>query len=317
VIFFLLLACVGCDPANRSAIHATVRVVDAVTGKPIPHAAVLVVALFEPGGWGPLQPQPGDSLVAGTADARGVLRVSFPQAFLVAAAAQAPGYLPARRMWSLTPSPSLSLLPLRRSRSNPTLRTALFISPLGKADPALPWLAPERDEERPPVVVKVDYCPQSAGARFRDTYGLVLSRARASRDTTACDFWLAPSETDHPPTVLVAGGQGGVYPLFSQGYAHSSLFDSDQAPARGYFRRYVLTGKEAGFFVRTRDGQHYGKYLLGSSGSGFLAGSTDLQEPACTYWWEGSCLYQANGSRNLAIGLGPVSLPSFLQGAIP
>ena len=145
----------------------------------------------------------------------------------------------------------------------------------------------------------------------------MLASTRASRDTAACDFWLSPPETNHPPTLVVAGGRGGVSPLFARGYAHSPLFGSDQAPARGYSRRYVLRGNEAGFFVRTRDGRHYGKYVLASADSRFLAGSPDLQEPVCTYWWEGSCLYQPNGSRNLAIGPGPVSLPSFLQGAIP
>jgi hypothetical protein len=317
VIFLLLLACAGCTPANRSAVWVTVQVVDAETGQPVPHAAVLVVAVFERGDAGPLSPGPRDSLASGMADARGLVRVYFPHAFLVAAAAHAPGYLPARRKQRLMAAPPGFVLPLRRAYPNPALRATVYASPLATADPDFRFVLPERDAERTPVVVKVDDCPQSTGARFRDTYGLVLSSARTSRDTAACDLWLSPSATDHPPTVVVAGGRGGICPLFSPGYAHSPLFDSDQAPARGYVRRYVLTGKEAGFFVRSRDGQHYGKYVLDSKDSRFSAGAREPEGPYCTYGWEGSCLYQPNGSRNLALGPGAVNLPAFLQGAIP
>lgn len=88
--------------------------------------------------------------------------------------------------------------------------------------------------------------------------------------------------SNHVPTLSSLARPPHVSPLFARGYTHSPLFGSDQAPARGYFRRYVLRGNEAGFFVRTRDGRHYGKYVLASADSRFLAGSPDLQEPACT-----------------------------------
>ncbi|OUJ67192.1 hypothetical protein [Hymenobacter crusticola] len=200
------------------------------------------------------------------------------------------------------------------------MQTTLYAHPLASADRAFRALPSSSVADGPrnvPVVLKVDACPQRSGERFRDTYGLVLAGPRISRDTSVCDLWLAPPAIGQAPTLLVAGGRGGIRPLFAEEYAQSALFEQTQAPTQGYCSRYVLTGKEAGFFIRTRDGQHYGKYVFARAGGAFNAASTTAGEPLCQYWWNGSCLYQPTGSRNLAPALAQVDLLTFLQGRIP
>ncbi|OUJ67193.1 hypothetical protein [Hymenobacter crusticola] len=78
LLFGLLLGMMGCEPTNTAGVVATVHVVDAVTGRPIPQAQVLLVSVYARNGLGAAY---GDSLCYTHTDAHGQVRATFAHAF--------------------------------------------------------------------------------------------------------------------------------------------------------------------------------------------------------------------------------------------
>lgn len=309
----------GCesDPENIQDVWVEVRVVDAVTDTPIQGAEVLIGSVYSRLGFGRSK---GDTLVQVITGAAGVVKAHLVHAYAVGVAAQATNYLPNRRKHEVKQKTLLITLPLHKSKPNPTLRKHLYYS-LSISDDADLGPIHSNDllktEVGSPVQMIMDYRYRERDFKVPDSYGINLSNARTSRDTSVCDLWLEPGANDSQPTKLVAGGKGGIVPIYNSKYSQSVLLDYDEAPATGYYKRYIVTGKENGFFIRTRDGEHYGKFFLTGTWSNFQASAYDENEPDCEYRWQGSSLFQANGSRNLSIDSARVNLIHFLRRNIP
>lgn len=309
----------GCrsEHGNLKDVSLEIRVMDAATGKPVQGAEVLAASIYDGPGLGTAN---RDSLIQAVTGPTGLVKVSFRQAFKVAAAVQAPGYLPGRQTLTVNQSVLVVTIPLRKTQPNPTLRKQLYYSLLLSNDKDLGSIYSNdspKTEVGSPVVLRMNYCYKERVFKAPDTYGIDLSGARTSRDTAVCDVWLAPGSNDSQPTVLIAGGKGGIIPIVSTRYSSSVLIDFDEAPAAGYKKKCVLTGKENGFFIKTRDGNHYSKFFLSGTWNNFSARAHDENEPYCEYRWEGSCLFQSDGSRNLGVGSTSINLLHLLRGNIP
>jgi hypothetical protein len=307
----------GCESKTIKDVAVKVQVVDEATGKPLTKAEVLIAGVYEGPGIGTSN---RDSVIRAATDGQGEVEVLFKQVFKVGVAAQAPGYLPGRvQADARQPTVILKVL-LRPQRLNPTLTNALHYDLLSVNDEDFKTIASQetiKAESGKPVIIKMDYCYHSRDFKTPDSYGVIMSGLQTSRNTAACDFWLEPLDDAQKPNVLIAGGNGGIIPLFNNDYYQSALFNFDEAPVSGYQKKYVLTGKESGFFIKARDGLHYGKYVLNRAGAGFNAAAHGKNDSPCEYWWEGSCLYQPDGSRNLRLGAIRVNLTWFLRGSIP
>ncbi|QNH61056.1 carboxypeptidase-like regulatory domain-containing protein [Hymenobacter sediminicola] len=318
LIFFIGLLS-GCEFRRESIrdVAVEIRVVDAATGKPIQGAEVLIVGIYD----GPHRgTADGDSLIQAVTPATGLVKASLLQARVVGVAAQAPGYLPARQKVEVNQPVLAVTIPLRRAKPNTTLSKHLYYH-LGLInDEELGHIYVDdslRADIGSPVEIVMDYRYQERDVKIPDSYGINLSTARTSRDTTVCDVWLEPGPNNSQPTVFIAGGKGGIIPIINLHYSPSVVFDFDEAPATGYQKRYVLTGKENGFFIKTRDGNHYGKFFLSGTWSNFQAGAYEKDEPYNVYRWQGSCLFQSDGSRNLRVEPMRVNLLYFLRKDIP
>ncbi len=61
---------------------------------------------------------------------------------------------------------------------------------------------------------------------------------------------------------LTSTEKGGIFPVFENEITGSFFLEMENAPQQGYHRNYQLTGEEAGFFIRCRDGKHYAKVIF-------------------------------------------------------
>ncbi len=213
------------------------RVVEAVTGRPI--ADVTVIGTIWTGGL--LDGRPRQ--VTSTTDSTGRYRLRYISARTVGVEAFAPGYLPLDAEATLTaadgdaPGPDISLTPEPRTDPLPSnLNRAADTSLVGWRDDSL-------------------------------ATGFSLLAGRTVGDTTRADFIALPDTSLGALHRLRALGSGGFVPFAghtAQSVGHYLMWHTPEAPASGYVPEIDLDAlpDRSGFFVRTRDGKHYGKIFV-------------------------------------------------------
>lgn len=85
-------------------------------------------------------------------------------------------------------------------------------------------------------------------------YGIDLLRAINTTSTDSADLMLSTDPEDYRRRMLIAGGKGGIIPIFNK-----KKIDLNRAPEKGYRTHYVLKGNEKGFFVKCRNGRAYAR----------------------------------------------------------
>ncbi|MCU4165966.1 hypothetical protein [Carboxylicivirga caseinilyticus] len=61
---------------------------------------------------------------------------------------------------------------------------------------------------------------------------------------------------------LLSAEKGGILPIYKEQISDSFFLEMEIAPSFGYQKNYNINGKEAGFFVKCRDGKHFAKVIF-------------------------------------------------------
>lgn len=126
------------------------------------------------------------------------------------------------------------------------------------------------------------------------------------------------------PTIFRGSLRGGIIPFFYQDVEETTFFEKNIAPKKGYLQQYKLINKigntEIGFFIKCRDGKTYAKLIRQdyTYHKGNWCKDEDCKSPLMVeIGYAFHCLYQTNGSRNLAYMPMNFSLEDFLEGNEP
>ena len=194
-------------------------------------------------------------------------------------------------------------LNLTKKKENPDLETLL------NTDNVMLDL----NENFPFIRVRIPVIKNRNDLDFKNavTFGFDLKSLKTSTDTIQTDFWFRIENKEGQPTTIATSANGGLIPILDSDVSTSLLYEKTTAPTKGYVSTYKLTGSEAGFFVRCRDGKTYGKIILEKS-------AIDISSPdgQGNFYKEFgrnfSCLYQPNGTTNLTYSQTDIDLENFL-----
>nr|WP_321453264.1 hypothetical protein [uncultured Carboxylicivirga sp.] len=88
---------------------------------------------------------------------------------------------------------------------------------------------------------------------------------QAQRNSQIYDLSLKIKTTNNRYDLeLNSHGKGGIIPVLNNQINESFFLEMEKAPLMGYQKTYKIKGKEAGFFVRCRDGKHITKVIFDS-----------------------------------------------------
>lgn len=274
------------------------QVVDEVTGKPISNAEVVVLCWYNHN-----IDDASFNKQTLTTDKDGKYQVKFDKGHQIDVASKAIGYQPNRSYNELNDNEIEVNLKLTKKKENPDLVTLL------NTDNSMLDL----NENFPFMRVRIPAVKNGQGLDFKNalTFGFDFKTLKINSDTTQTDLWFRIENKEEQPTTIATSLNGGLISILDSEIQSSLLYEKTIAPITGYITTYKLTGSEAGFFVRCRDGKTYGKIILEKS-------AIDISSPdgqGSHYKEFGknfSCLYQPNGSTDLTYSQTEIDLENFL-----
>lgn len=283
---------------DRKNIVVTGQVIDATTENPIPNAEVVVLCWYMHN----IDDASFEKQTL-TTDNEGKFQIKFKKGYQVDVASKAIGYQPNRSYNELKDNEIQINLKLTKIKENPTLVTLL------NTDNVMLDL----NENFPFMRVRIPAVKNGQGLDFKNavTFGFDFKTLKTNTDTTETDLWFKVENKEGQPTTIETSANGGVIPILDSEIISSLLYEKNIAPTTGYVTTYKLTGSEAGFFVRCRDGETYGKIILEKS-------AIDISSPdgQGSYYKEFgknfSCLYQPNGTTDLTYSQTDIDLENFL-----
>lgn len=282
---FLIALTVLTSCQDRKNIIVTGQVIDETTGRPIPNAEVVVLCWYNHN-----IDDASFKKQTLTTDKEGRYQTKFEKGHQVDVASKANSYHPNRSYNELKDNEIEVNLTLTKTKDNPTLVTVL------NTDKVML----DFKEDFPFLRVRIPAAKNDHGLDFTKaiTFGFDLKTLTTNSDTTQTDLWFRIEKKEDQPSTIATSFTGGLIPILDNKIKSSLLFEETTAPTTGYISSYKLTGKEAGFFVRCRDGKTYAKIILEKS-------AIDISTPdgqGSHYKEFGknfSCLYQSNGTTDL------------------
>jgi hypothetical protein len=296
ILLIALITLYSCQ--NRSNIIVTGQVLDESTGKPIPNAEVVVLCWYSHN----IDDASYHKQILIT-DSEGKYKATFDKGNQIDVASKANGYQPTRSYNVLNDNEFEVNLKLIRKKENPDLVTLLITDKVML----------DIDETFPFMRVRIPVVKNGERLDFKNalTFGFDFKTLKMNSDTTQTDIWFRIENYEGQPMTVVTSQNGGLIPILDSEIKSSLLFEKSNAPTSGYLLTYELTGSEAGFYVRCRDGRTYGKIILEKS-----AISIDTPDGQGSYYKEFgknfSCLYQPNGTTNLTYSQSDIDLEDFL-----
>lgn len=293
IFIFSLFFCVSCKDINNVTVSG--QVLDQVTNKPISNAEVVVLCWYTTS-------IDDVSFAKKTVftDSKGMYRVQFDKGHNIDVASQSKGYNPARSYVELSSNEIVANLKLSTSKENSTLRSWLNTDNLIEGE--MPFLG---------LRIYADVITKKLDLNRVETIGFDLINFKSTTDTSTADFWFMIEKKQGQPSVICASKDGGILPIKDEETTTSLLYTHITAPDSVYFSSYELKSDEHAFFVLCRDGKTYGKIILertlidksipDGKGSYFME-----------YGRQFSCLYQSDGTRNLAYSIPDMDLENYL-----
>lgn len=296
ILLIALITLASCQ--DRNNIVVTGQVIDETTGKPISNAEVVVLCWYNH--------NIDDASFKKqnlTTNNEGNFQAKFEKGHQVDVASKANGYQPNRSYNELKDNEIEVNLKLTKKQENTELVTLL------NTDNVMHDL----NENFPFIRVRIPGVENGQGLDFKNatTYGFDFKSLTTKSDTTQTDLWFRIVNKEEQPTTIATSVNGGLIPILDTEIKSSLLYEKSIAPTTGYVTTYKLTGSEAGFFVRCRDGKTYGKIILEKS-------DIDISSPdgQGSYYKEFgknfSCLYQPNGTTDLTYSQTDIDLENFL-----
>lgn len=144
--------------------------------------------------------------------------------------------------------------------------------------------------------------------------GINLKEGKSTEKQSEFDVWAERDEKNGFPDILCTPKSGGLIPIFEKDIKRSVLFEKYVAPSGGYLTHYKLLGNEAGFFVKSRDGESYGKLILKPEKTD-VEGRDEIGvfKEYRIYF---RVIYQPDGSPDLFTGVENVDLEQYLLNSI-
>lgn len=258
---------------NKKQLTFKVSVLDSATKKPIPDAKVTLLC------WRKVDfDDETYDKVDTTTDSKGQFTVRFAEGFKTDLASVADGYYIGYKQLGKVQSGNnaiqIELVPTKEAGAVSKQQLALFFRyGTDKNNPA--------------------------------AYGIDFLNGKSGTNKDRLDIWPVEADKNLYPLVIVAHEQGGVVPIFE----NLSGTQGNIAPTEGYLKRYKLTGKEVGFFVRCRDGKTYCR--LNKFGNNFQVSSPSPEGVYEDYGLMFNVILKPGGSTNLNIGV-EVDLEKFI-----
>ncbi|MCE2995041.1 MAG: hypothetical protein ACK5RG_15370 [Cyclobacteriaceae bacterium] len=296
VLLVVWATVVSCNDINN--IVVTGHVMDEATGKPIPHAEVVILCWYNHN-----IDDVSFHKQTLTTDHEGKYEVKFKKGYQVDIASQAIGYQPNRSYHPLQSNAVEVNLKLSRIKNNPTLVAIL---------PSVKVISVER-EDIPFISVRIPATRKEDKLDVKNakTFGFDFTTLKTNSDTTQADVWFKIENKEGYPKTLVTSFKGGLIPILVSDVKSSLLFEKAIAPTTDYLTTYTLTGSEAGFFVRCRDGKTYAKIILEKSAieiSSPDGQGGNYKEFRINF----DCLYQPNATTDLTYSPSDINLEDFL-----
>lgn len=296
ILLIALTTLASCQ--DRNNIVVTGQVIDETTGKPISNAEVVVLCWYNHN-----IDDASFNKQTLTTDKDGKYQAKFDKGHQVDVASKASGYQPNRSYNELKDNEIEVNLKLTKKKENPDLVMLL------NADN----VTLDMNENFPFMRVRIPAVKNGQGLDFKNavTFGFDFKTLKTNSDTTQTDLWFRIENKEGQPTTIATSLNGGLIPILDSEIKSSLLYEKTLAPTTGYLTTYKLTGSEAGFFVRCRDGKTYGKIILEKS-------AIDISSPdgQGSYYKEFgknfSCLYQPNGAPDLTYSQTDIDLEDFL-----
>ena len=296
ILLIALTTLASCQ--DRKNIVVTGQVIDETTGKPIPNAEVVVLCWYNHN-----IDDASFNKQTLTTDNEGKYQANFDKGYQVDVASKSTGYQPNRSYNELKDNIIEVNLKLTKEKENPDLVTLL------NPDNVMPDL----NENFSFMRVSIPGIKNGKGVDFKNamTFGFDFKSLTTHSDTIQTDLWFRIVKKEEQPTTIATPVNGGLIPILDSEIKSSLLYEKTIAPTTGYVTTYKLTGSEAGFFVRCRDGKTYGKIILEKS-------AIDISSPdgQGSYYKEFgknfSCLYQTNGTTDLTYSQTDIELEDFL-----
>lgn len=297
ILLITLTTLASCQ--DRNNIIVTGQVIDEATGKPIPNAEVVVLCWYNHN-----IDDASFNKQTLTTDNEGKYQAIFDKGHQVDVASKTPDYQPNRSYNELKDNKIEVNLKLTQKKDNPTLVTLI------NTDKVMLDI----NEEFPFIRIRIPAIKNGEGLDFKNamTFGFDFKSLTTNVDTTKTDLWFRIENKEGQPTTIATSVNGGVIPILDSEIKSSLLYEKTIAPTTGYVTTYKLTGSEAGFFVRCRDGKTYGKIVLEKS-----AIATSSPDGQGSYYKEFgknfSCLYPPNGTTDLTYSQTDIDLEDFLM----
>ncbi|RZK01481.1 MAG: carboxypeptidase regulatory-like domain-containing protein [Flavobacterium sp.] len=294
----LLIVATLASCQDKSNIVVSGQITDELTGKPIPNAEVVVLCWY--------MSSIDDASFKKqtlTTDQNGNYKTAFAKGHEVNVASKATGFIARRIYIDLKDSKILVNLKLSRAKENRTLISYLSTDHI------------ELDVTDKTPFLRIRFYSVDPSNTLNlgkpETFGFDLSNQKTNSDTSKCDIWFKPVNSEEPPKIIIANKGGGVLPIYADEIKSSFFYEKATAPTTGYLHEYKLKGNEEGFFVLCRDGKTYGKIIFEKSE--IDASAPDGKGGIYKEFGKNfSCLYQPNGTTDLSYSTPDIDLENFL-----
>ncbi|MFS4449668.1 hypothetical protein [Maribacter sp. 2307UL18-2] len=295
IIFILSFSLLSCS-ADRENIIVSGKVIEKTNGKPINNAEVVVLCWYEAS-----FEEVSFKKKKVTTDGNGFFKTSFEKGHKIDVASKTKNHLPSRSYNTLNENRLEVILQLAKQKNNPTLVQLLSTENGFYPD----------NKDFPFLRVRVHFKDNQLDFNNQETFGFNFDQLTMTTDTSKSDFWFEPIEQEVPPSVIRTNPNGGVIPIFENEISSAVLYEKAIAPDKGYKNKYVLNGKEEGFFVLCKDGKTVGKLIFVKS-SISAGGSDDVGNNYTEFGKHFNWIHQSNGSKNLSYPNAEIDLENFL-----
>ena len=226
-------------------INWTGVIVDGATNKPIPFAAIKATAQYQDN-----IDRTAETNKSFQSNITGHFQGHFDKAYHISYEIEAYGYMSVQSRKNLRRNTSIDTIRLlpENSQSN------LFIS-----------LLSEQNFENQPYLRSRTITPIEGRKKNTNIevvgFDFINQKHSMVQDSMDLKITIHHHQTSSPKVQIYSFDKGGIYPIFLDEINESFFLEMENAPTEGYYSSYKTSGKEVGYFIRCRDGQHYVKIL--------------------------------------------------------
>lgn len=299
LIILLFSSCIlffsSCMSQNLSNISVGGKISDKETGQPIANAEVVVLCWY----YHSFDDASFISKAVKT-DSKGNYKAKFKKGYEVDVASKSSGYYPNRKYNELKNNEIILDLSLGKNIETPDLKFVLNSeSDLLDLNSNTPFLRVRFQKNQNEENIDIQ------------TFGFDMNKMQTTLDLKNADFWFKIENSEKQPNTIFTNKMCGIIPIKYKDFESSLLYEKNAAPINGYVTEYELSKDDKGFFVRSRDGNTYGKVIFENSeiDSSTPDGKGGFYKD---YGKNFTCLYQPNGTTNLAYQYVDFDLERFL-----